>query len=96
MNTTSCLVGNSSSGIREGAFIGTPVVNIGTRQNKRIRSTNVLDVGYHSDEILDGIKKQLANGKYKQSKLYGDGTAGQKIANVLAKANPNIQKTIHY
>ena len=35
MNTCACLVGNSSSGVREGATIGTPVVNIGTRQNKR-------------------------------------------------------------
>ena len=38
MNTCSCLIGNSSSGVREGAFIGTPVVNIGTRQNKRLRT----------------------------------------------------------
>ena len=41
MNITSCLIGNSSSGIREGAFIGTPVVYIGTRQSKRMRSYNV-------------------------------------------------------
>ena len=34
------LVGNSSSGIREGAFIGTPVVNIGTRQTARERGSN--------------------------------------------------------
>src|SRR5258708_11155635 len=32
MARTACLVGNSSSGIREGAYIGTPVVNVGTRQ----------------------------------------------------------------
>ena len=44
MKKTSCLVGNSSSGIREGAFIGTPVVNIGSRQDMRERGENVLDV----------------------------------------------------
>jgi len=37
MNKTICLICNSSSGIREGAFIGTPVVNIGTRQNDRAK-----------------------------------------------------------
>jgi len=44
MNLTSCLVGNSSSGIREGAFIGTPVVNVGTRQNSRECGENVINV----------------------------------------------------
>ena len=32
-----CLIGNSSVGIRECSFLGVPVVNIGTRQNKRQR-----------------------------------------------------------
>jgi len=96
MNTTSCLVGNSSSGVREGAFIGTPVVNIGTRQNKRLRTNNVEQVGYESHEILVGIKKQLAHGKYESSDIYGDGKVGEKIAEILADVEPLIQKTITY
>jgi len=96
MNTTSCLVGNSSSGVREGAFIGTPVVNIGTRQNKRLRTNNVEQVGYESHEILVGIKKQLAHGKYESSDIYGDGKAGVQIAEILVNAEPSIQKTITY
>ena len=96
MNTTSCLVGNSSSGVREGAFIGTPVVNIGTRQNKRLRANNVEQVGYESHEILVGIKKQLAHGKYESSDIYGDGKAGVQIAEILVNAKPSIQKTITY
>ncbi len=96
MNTTSCLVGNSSSGVREGAFIGTPVVNIGTRQNKRLRTQNVEQVGYESHEILSGIKKQLTHGKYESSDIYGDGKAGVQIAEILSSTNPKIQKTITY
>jgi UDP-hydrolysing UDP-N-acetyl-D-glucosamine 2-epimerase len=96
MNTTACLIGNSSSGIREGAFIGTPVVNIGTRQNKRLRARNVEQVDYLSESILAGIKKQLKNGKYKSSDIYGDGSAGIKIADILANCKPSIQKTITY
>ena len=37
MQKCGCLIGNSSSGIREGAFLGTPVVNIGSRQDTRER-----------------------------------------------------------
>jgi UDP-hydrolysing UDP-N-acetyl-D-glucosamine 2-epimerase len=96
MNTTACLVGNSSSGVREGGFIGTPVVNIGTRQNKRLRTENVIQVGYSSAEILKGIKEQLAHGKYESNDLYGDGTAGEKIAEILTKDLPRVQKTITY
>ena len=96
MNTTSCLVGNSSSGVREGGFIGTPVVNIGTRQNKRLRTKNVIQVGYSTAEILSGIKEQLDHGKYESNDLYGDGTTGEKIAEILTRDLPEIQKTITY
>jgi UDP-hydrolysing UDP-N-acetyl-D-glucosamine 2-epimerase len=96
MNTTSCLIGNSSSGIRDGAFIGTPVVNIGSRQNKRMRGDNVIQVGYNSSEIVSGIKRQIKHGKYQQSNIYGDGKCGSKIANILSKIEPKIQKTITY
>lgn len=97
MKTTSCLVGNSSSGIREGAFIGTPVVNIGTRQSGRERGTNVLDVTSESDEIFQAIQKQLTHGRHKQNTLYGNGESGKKIAEVLANIDTlNVQKRITY
>ncbi len=96
LRTTSCLIGNSSSGIRESAFIGTPVVNIGSRQNKRVRGPNVLDVDYDHKEILNGIKTQMSHGHYERSPVYGDATAGENIADILAAISPPIQKTIQY
>ena len=96
MNKTSCLVGNSSSGIREGAFIGTPVVNIGTRQNARDRGKNVIDVNYSKIEIMEALSAQLKHGKYQSEAIYGDGNAGKKIADFLYKENVSIQKTITY
>ena len=96
MNTTACLVGNSSSGVRDGAFIGTPAVNIGTRQNNRMRCENTIQVDYSASEISDAIKFQLGHGKYESSDIYGDGTAGEKIAEILLDSNPPIQKTITY
>jgi len=96
MNTTSCLIGNSSSGVREGSFIGTPVVNIGTRQNRRLRTSNVTQVDYDSSQIETAIKNQLKHGRYQSSCIYGDGTAGNKIADILVDCDPSIQKTIVY
>jgi UDP-hydrolysing UDP-N-acetyl-D-glucosamine 2-epimerase len=58
------LIGNSSVGIRECAFLGLPVVNIGNRQNKRERSQNVIDVDYRSSDIVQAINKQLKHGFY--------------------------------
>ena len=96
MSKAKCLIGNSSSGIREGAYMGTPVVNIGSRQNGREREKNVIDVGHNSKEIVAAVKKQIKHGKYKKSKVYGDGNAGKRITKILEKVKVNIQKKISY
>ena len=96
MQRTACLVGNSSSGIREGAFIGTPVVNIGTRQHARDRGSNVLDTVYDKDEIKSAIARQIAHGRYAMEPIYGDGRAGQRIAQVLSTEVVDVQKCITY
>lgn len=96
MNLTSCLVGNSSSGIREGAFIGTPVVNVGSRQNSRECGENVINVEVDTDLIYNAINKQLVHGKYDSNHIYGDGNTGIKIADVLSERSVNIQKLITY
>lgn len=96
LNTTSCLIGNSSSGLRDAAFVGTPVVNIGTRQKMRMKGENVIDASNCSTEIFNAISVQLEKGKYISSDLYGDGHAGKKIADCLASFQTEIQKTINY
>ncbi len=92
----SCIVGNSSSGLREGSFLGTPCVNIGSRQTGRERGENVLDVGYNSSEIKKAIDFQLKHGHYKPSRIFGNGNAGKKIAEILSKFDFKIQKQISY
>lgn len=96
MDSCKCIVGNSSSAIREGAFIGVPAVNIGTRQAGRQRGDNVIDVNYDRRNIVEAIKKQIKNGKYESEHLYGDGNAGKKIADILSVCNVKIQKTLAY
>ena len=96
MQRTACLLGNSSSGIREGAFIGTPVINIGSRQANRERGNNVIDVGHNRLEIAAALRKQLEHGRYATDPIYGDGHAGDRVADVLATCALDVQKTIAY
>lgn len=96
MNNTACLIGNSSSGIREGAFLGTPCVNIGTRQSGRERGSNVIDVDCERSRIYEAIRKQVAHGKYRSEPIYGDGLAGKKIADILYQTEVEVQKRITY
>jgi UDP-hydrolysing UDP-N-acetyl-D-glucosamine 2-epimerase len=96
MSRTAALVGNSSSAIREGAFIGTPAVNIGPRQDGRDRGSNVVDVDYDSAAIADATRTQMANGRYEMEPIYGDGHAGERIADVLARTTISIHKRITY
>ena len=91
-----CLIGNSSVGIRESSFLGVPVVNIGTRQNRRLRGQNVLDVDYTQNDIEKSILAQIENGFYESEMLFGDGNAGQKIAKILATFPLRFHKTIMY
>jgi UDP-hydrolysing UDP-N-acetyl-D-glucosamine 2-epimerase len=91
-----CLVGNSSSGLREGAFLGMPVVNIGTRQQGREHAENVTHADYNAGAIEAAIRKQLAHGKYQRSLMFGDGKAGKRIADILATADVRIQKMLSY
>ena len=86
------LVGNSSAGIKESSYLGTPVVNIGTRQSNRLRDQNVVDVGYNFAEIKKVISQQLKHGRYPQSKLYYRPSASQKIVEVLSKVKLRSQK----
>ncbi|HQT81317.1 GDP/UDP-N,N'-diacetylbacillosamine 2-epimerase (hydrolyzing) [Ferrovum sp. JA12] len=79
-----CLIGNSSVGIRECAFLGIPVVNIGERQMGRERANNVIDVAWDEYEITAALIQQLTIKKYSPSSLYGHAEAGQLIANVIA------------
>ena len=96
INNSQCLIGNSSSALREGAYMGIPAVNIGTRQHGREHGPNVKHAGYDREEIRTAIETQLAHGRYEPNKMFGDGTAGQQISDILATADITIQKTLNY
>jgi UDP-hydrolysing UDP-N-acetyl-D-glucosamine 2-epimerase len=96
MARAACLVGNSSSGVREGAYIGTPVVDIGSRQAGRERGANVIAAGYDRASIAGAVRRQVEHGRYDSDPIYGDGSAGRQIADILASRSVEIQKQITY
>lgn len=90
------LIGNSSVGIRECAFLPVPVVNIGSRQNRRDRGENVTDVPYDRKHIRQAVNHWVTNGKPRSSDVYGGGDAGERIAQLLAILPLRFHKTIAY
>lgn len=93
LNIATLLIGNSSSGIIESSSFKLPVINIGTRQNGREKSTNVIDVDYNSGEILKAINKsqtpEFKKSLKKCKNPYGDGEAYKIISNILKNIGIN-------
>ena len=90
-----CLVGNSSAGIKECSFLGTPVVNIGARQQGRLSDEHVTHVGHDAPEIAAAIASQLAHGRYPRSSIYYRENASDTIVDLLAKTPLYTQKRFH-
>lgn len=82
MRHAKVMVGNSSAGVREACYFGTPVVNIGSRQEGRLRTKNVIDAT--GDKVKDALATQLSKEeKYDVEYPYGKGGSGEKIAEIL-------------
>lgn len=98
MNYSDLIIGNSSCGIREAPSFKLPTINIGSRQNKRLRAKNVIDVDHNVEKITNAVKYALTNKKFnkllkKIKNPYGDGNASNKVVNILK--NLNFKKTIN-
>lgn len=78
------MIGNSSAGIIEAASFGTPVINVGRRQNMRERNANVRDVAAQPAALNAAIAIALAEGRFPVENVYGDGRTAACIADLLA------------
>ena len=98
------LVGNSSSGVIEAASYRTPVVNLGTRQAGRQRSTNIIDAPLRREDIREAIEKALGDRSFRARlrrcrNPYFTGNASRRIAEILARVEIGpalLQKQITY
>ena len=90
---SSCIVGNSSAGLLEAPSFKKPAINIGRRQNLRVRGNNVLDCSFTEASISKSLKIGLSETFNKKLKLiknpYGDGRSAEKILNILQNTKIN-------
>jgi UDP-hydrolysing UDP-N-acetyl-D-glucosamine 2-epimerase len=93
LSKSKCLIGNSSAGIKECSYLGIPVVNVGTRQNSRLKAKNVIDCGYSKEKIKSVIKQQLKIGRYASSTIYHSNDTSKEIADVISSVALYTQKT---
>ena len=101
MKNCEFVIGNSSSGLVEAASLKIPSVNVGTRQNGKLKPANVIDVSYSKTKILGGIKKaQSKKFKKKLKNLknpYESNASVNKIVDLIAKVkiNDKLLRKIH-
>ena len=85
------VIGNSSSGIIEAPALGIPTVNIGMRQEGRVRAGSVIDCAPHEDDIVSAIQRALdpsfRAAAASQPNPYGDGHAAERIHTLLKTAD---------
>ena len=79
-----CMITNSSSGIREAASFGTPVINIGLRQKNRERNDNVIDI-YNNYETLDSLIENIKTIGFSKNNIYYKKGCSKLIVEKLIK-----------
>jgi UDP-N-acetylglucosamine 2-epimerase (non-hydrolysing)/GDP/UDP-N,N'-diacetylbacillosamine 2-epimerase (hydrolysing) len=99
------MIGNSSSGIIEAPTLKTPVINIGSRQNGRVLSDNIISIDEPSlEKIRKSIYFILTNKAFKErvkkcKNKHGTGNASKEIVKILKHVKIDeklIQKQITY
>ena len=97
-------IGNSSAGIKETPVFGCPAINVGSRQQGRLRGENVLDTPYEKQAILNTLRQCVEDEAFRTQcatcvNPYGAGNAGPRIADILATIPINaklLQKKMTY
>lgn len=91
------IIGNSSSGVREAGVHGTPAINVGSRQSRRISHDLIIDVSAESTALVKAIDQALSMVRA-PSMVFGDGNSAQRFIRSLhsdALWNTPIQKIFY-
>ncbi len=97
MRESDVIIGNSSSALTEAPVLKKAAVNIGDRQEGRLKATSVLDAEERTDSIIDGIKRALSE-DFRASlpatqSLYGSGDVSRRVKNTLKVVAIATQKS---
>ena len=102
--TGGACVGNSSSGIKETPAFSCPAINIGSRQDGRLRAENVMDAPYDRERIIQACRQAVEDRAFREQcarvvNPYGAGNSGPLIAEQLARVQLGpklLQKRMTY
>lgn len=87
LTACSAVVGNSSSGVIEAPAAGIPSVNVGGRQEGRLRAPSVVDCentpASMAEAIAQVLDRDFSLAARLQDPLFGDGHAAERIVSVL-------------
>jgi len=89
LRRASALVGNSSMGVLEAAFLRLPVINVGRRQTARFHDANIFFVDHDRHRIAAQLRDILENDEVRRraqncSNPFGDGHTGERVEHLLA------------
>ena len=104
MAIADCMIGNSSAGLLEAPSFNLPSINLGRRQNKRLRGKNVIDLNIPTKNIISltlnrALKLKSTNKFANIKNPYGNGNSSEKILKILNKLNNNkhlLYKNLEY
>ena len=87
LKISDCIIGNSSSGIIEAPYLNIPTINLGRRQNGRIKDKTIYDCETDINIIKDMINHIIIlkskNKIYKSTNIYGKGNASFKAVEII-------------
>jgi UDP-N-acetylglucosamine 2-epimerase (hydrolysing) len=83
MRHADVLLGNSSSGVREAPVLGTPSVNVGTRQRRRSTAVSVRHVPAEKTAVLAAIARARVLGRHPSDTGFGEPGASRRIVALL-------------
>ena len=95
------VIGNSSSGLTEAPTFKIGTINIGDRQNGRLKADSIIDCTSEEESIFDAVKtlysSQFQNNLKKINNPYGVDNTTEKIISVLknSKIPKNLKKKFY-
>ena len=81
------VLGNSSMGVREAPFFGTPALDVGTRQQGRSHNPHVLHLAADLHVLCEAITR-VAGTRFPATSEFGDGRADERFRALLQDGAP--------
>ncbi|MDQ2090467.1 UDP-N-acetylglucosamine 2-epimerase [Marimonas arenosa] len=98
MKHATCIVGNSSAGVREAPFLGIPSLDIGTRQNNRSDGASITSCEAHDADTIAAFLRDEWGKRHPRDAAFGEGNAAERFVEVLADStfwSRSLQKEFH-